>query len=132
MSEHVHELDLVGQVLATLPGVRLALVFGSVARGMARPDSDLDLAVSGAAIDSLALTAAISKEVRRDVHVVRLDEASIPMLEAIIEDGVVVHEALPGAAASWRARTLADLELDRPWYARQRDAWLKRVAAQGI
>src|SRR5215216_5629559 len=115
MSERAPELDLVGQVLATTPGVTLALVFGSVARGKARPDSDLDVAVLGSAVDPLDLVAAISTKVRRDVHVVRLDEASIPMLEAIIADGVVVHEARPGAAASWRARTLADLELDRPW-----------------
>jgi predicted nucleotidyltransferase len=124
-------LARVRAVLAAAPSVDLALVFGSVARGTPRADSDLDVAVWGT-VDTLALTAALAEEVGRDVHVVRLEQASIPLLEAVIEDGIVVHEKRRGAAASWRSRTLADLELDRPWYARQRDAWLKRVAAQGL
>jgi predicted nucleotidyltransferase len=126
------ELDLVGRALAAAGGVDLALVFGSFARGEERSDSDIDVAVSGATLDLLALSAAIARETRREAHVVRLHEASIPLLESLIDDGVVVHEGRPGAAASWRARILADLELDRPWYAGQRDAWLKQVQEQGL
>ena len=33
--------------LATYPDIRLAILFGSLARGRARTDSDLDLAVAG-------------------------------------------------------------------------------------
>jgi predicted nucleotidyltransferase len=118
--------------LAAAPGVELAMVFGSVARESARDDSDLDIAVSGASIDLLALSAAIAHQVDSEVHVVSLEQASIPPLESIIDDGIAVFERHAGAAAAWRSRTLADLELDRPWYARQRDAWLKRVAEQGL
>jgi predicted nucleotidyltransferase len=110
----------------------LALLFGSFARGDQRPDSDIDVAVSGVATDPLEVAAALARSTGRDVDVIRLQDASIPLLESIVDDSVVVHEGRPGAAASWRARVLADLELDRPWYARQRDAWLKHVQAKGL
>jgi hypothetical protein len=45
---------------------------------------------------------------------------------------VVLCEGAAGAAAAWRSRTLSDLEIDRPWYARMREAWLRRVAERGI
>jgi predicted nucleotidyltransferase len=118
--------------LLNFPGLDLALLFGSFARGDQRPDSDIDVAVSGASVDPLELGAAIARSTGRDVQVIRLHEASIPLLESIIDDGVVLYEGHAGAAASWRARVLADLELDRPWYARQRDAWLKHVREQGL
>lgn len=132
LPKHARELAQLRQTLAAAPGVDFALVFGSVARGAAREDSDLDIAAAGAAVDPLELSAAIAREIGRDVHVVRLEQASIPLLEGIIDDGIVVFERRSGAAAAWRSRALADLELDRPWYARQRDAWLKRVAERGI
>jgi predicted nucleotidyltransferase len=131
-SELTSEMELVGRALAAFAGLDLALVFGSFARGDQRSDSDIDVAVSGRSLDPLELAAAIARLTGRDVQVIRLHEASIPLLESIIEDGVVVREGRAGAAASWRARVLADLELDRPWYARQRDAWLKHVHAQGL
>lgn len=130
--KHARELELVSRALARFPKVSLALVFGSIARGTARDDSDLDVAIAGIGVDVLDVAAALSREVGRDVQVVRLEDASIPLLDEIIDHGVVVHEGRPGAAAAWRSHALADLELDRVWYALQRDAWLKRVAAVGL
>lgn len=126
------EIEQTRRALLAFAGLDLVLLFGSFARGDQRPDSDIDVAVSGASADPLALSAAIARSTGRDVHVVRLHEASIPLLESLIDDSVVLHEGHAGAAASWRARVLADLELDRPWYARQRDAWLKHVQEQGL
>lgn len=123
---------MVGSALAAVGGVDLGLVFGSFARGEERADSDIDVAVSGTVPDLLTLSASITREIGREAHIVRLQEASIPLLESLIDDGVVVHEGRPGAAASWRARVLIDLELDRPWYSRQRDAWLKQVQERGL
>jgi predicted nucleotidyltransferase len=123
---------LVRRALIALPGIDLALLFGSFARGDQRPDSDIDLAVSGASVDPLQISAAVARATGRDVQVIRLHEASIPLLESIIDDAIVLLEGHAGAAATWRSRVLADLELDRPWYARQRDAWLKRVQEQGL
>jgi predicted nucleotidyltransferase len=126
------EQELIGPALALVPGVDFAIVFGSVARGAPRADSDLDVAISGASLDPSAIAAILSERLGREAHVVRLDEATIPLLEAIIDDGIVVYERRAGAVAAWRSHALADLELDRPWYARQRDAWLKRVAERGL
>jgi hypothetical protein len=38
-------LEPITQVLALLQGLRLAIVYGSCAKGLQRPDSDLDIAV---------------------------------------------------------------------------------------
>lgn len=126
------EQELIGRALALVPGVAFAIVFGSVARGAAHSNSDVDVAIAGTSLDPSALAALLSEAMGREAHVLRLDEATIPLLEALIDDGIVVYERQIGAAAAWRSHTLADLELDRPWYARQRDAWLKRVAERGL
>ncbi|HEX6277890.1 MAG TPA: nucleotidyltransferase domain-containing protein [Polyangiaceae bacterium] len=125
-------LAAIRRVLTPRGDVELGLVFGSTARGTATSGSDVDVAVLGNAADLLGISAALSRELERDVQVVRLEDAGIPLLESIIEDGVVAFEKRHGTFATWRSHTLMDLELDRPWYARQRDAWLKRVAERGI
>ena len=112
--------------------VRLALVFGSRARGTATPASDVDVAVGAPGVDLLDLAAELSRATGLDVDVVDLEHAGVPLLARIVREGVLVHELRPGTAATWRALALADLETDAPWFARMRDAWLARVAARGI
>jgi hypothetical protein len=46
--------------------------------------------------------------------VLALEDVGVPLLARIVQEGVGVHEARPGALATWRARALADLETDRP------------------
>ena len=41
-----HEEGLIRQIVQKHPAIQLAILFGSLANGSARPDSDLDLAVS--------------------------------------------------------------------------------------
>jgi predicted nucleotidyltransferase len=120
------------EVLARFPEVRLAILFGSEARGTARPDSDIDIAVDAPPASLGAIGAALSSRLGAEVDVVGLGLASIPLLEALISDGIVLHEARPGAGALWRSRVLAQLETDRPWFRRQRDAWIQRVAEHGF
>ena len=120
------------EVLAAFPEVRLALLFGSEARGTAGRDSDVDVAVDAPPTALGQVAAALSSRLGAEVDVVRLDTASIPLLEALIADGIVLHESRPGAGALWRSRVLAQLETDRPWYRRQRDAWIRRVAEHGF
>lgn len=124
------ELEKVRRALACLPGLELALLFGSVARGNARDDSDVDVAVLGAGLDLGELSARISEATGREAQVVRLGDATIPLLDELLAEGIVIAEQ-PGRAAAWRSHTLADLELDRPWFRRQRDAWLSREAGRG-
>ena len=110
------------------PGVTLALLFGSRAAGRPRPDSDVDLAVRAHRVDLLALASRLSLELGVEVDVVDLEAAGYPLLSRIVEQGVVVAERRPGAAALWRAHAILSLETDRPWYARMRDAYLARLA----
>jgi predicted nucleotidyltransferase len=130
--EATSDLELTRRALAPLDQVALAIVFGSVARGTQQAGSDIDVAVLGASARVLELASLISSATGRDAHVVALESAPIPLLEAIVRDGIVVHESNLGAGAEWRSHTLAALEPDGPWYARQRDAWLAKVAEQGL
>lgn len=123
----------IGETGTRESGIRFALLFGSHARGTAHEGSDVDLALGGAAPEELGgLAAQLSERLGCEVDLVRLEQANIPLLEELIDDSIVVYEAVPGAAALWRSRVLAQLEVDRPWYHRMRDAWLARVAEEGL
>jgi predicted nucleotidyltransferase len=118
--------------LAGRKDVRVAVLFGSEARGTAHAGSDVDVAVDAPGADILDLAAALSEALSREVDVVPLEDATIPLLEQLVRDGIVVHEAYPGAGAQWRSHALTALETDRPWFARMRDAWLARVRERGL
>ena len=112
--------------------VGLALVFGSRARGTAAVTSDVDVAVNAPGVDLLDLASHLSRSTGLEVDVVDLSHAGVPLLARIMREGVLVHEATPGTAATWRAQALADLETDLPWFARMREKWLARVATHGV
>jgi predicted nucleotidyltransferase len=118
-------------ILSGRTDIRVALLFGSEARGTAGPTSDIDLAVVAPEVDLLDLGATLSSLLSRDVDIISLEDPPIPLLERILKDGIVVHEGYRGAGASWRSKTLCTLEIDRPWFARMRDAWLDRLSAKG-
>ena len=118
---------VLAEALAQFGGVRLAVLFGSRARGAGREGSDLDLAVAAPGLDLCALAATLTARRRRSP-----EDATIPLLEALVRDGVVVFEGERGAAASWRSRALVELETDLPWYRRMREAWLEHVARGGL
>lgn len=124
--------EQIARALAGRTDVRLALLFGSEARGTAGPNSDVDLAIDAPGSDMLELCALSAEAVGRDIDVVRLEDAGIPLLRGLVRDGIVVHEGATGAGALWRSRTLATLETDGPCYARMRDAWLSRVQEKGL
>jgi predicted nucleotidyltransferase len=120
-------------ILQQHASVRLGLLFGSIARGTANDRSDVDVAIDvhGSA-DRLGIAAQLSAALGAEIDLVMLGDAGVPLLDEIVRDGVVAYEATPYAAARWRTHALIDLETDRPWYGRMRDAWLARVAAQGL
>src|SRR5215218_781574 len=72
--------------------VRLALLFGSRARGRARPDSDADVAVLGKDLNLLALASDLSEAVGIEVDVVSLTDPGYPLLNALLRDSIVLHE----------------------------------------
>jgi predicted nucleotidyltransferase len=83
--------------LRTEPNVRLAVLYGSVARDDDRPDSDLDLLVSldeDRADAAVKLAVCLERSVGREVDVARLnrirDAAPLLLLGAIDEGRVVL------------------------------------------
>jgi uncharacterized protein len=82
-----HLLD----VLARLPGVVLAVLFGSVALGRQRPDSDLDIAVAAhhalTVAERLALIEALAERTGRPVDLIDLKVAAEPLLGQIVRHG---------------------------------------------
>ena len=77
--------------LAQRDGLRLALLFGSAARGELRPDSDLDVAVLGQGPLDLAqkreLIAGLARASGRAVDVVDLATVGEPLLGRILAGG---------------------------------------------
>lgn len=120
------------RVLSTRPRVRLALLFGSRARGSSQAGSDVDVAVLAPEEDLLALGSALSQAVATTVDVVSLEDPGFVLLEELIRDSVPIYEAAAGNAARWRSHALSELDLDRAGFERMRDAWLARVASEGL
>jgi uncharacterized protein len=127
----------VRSVLERHPEVRLALVFGSRARGVAQPEADLDLAIEavrGRELDRLALMAELRAATGLEVDVVDITPGrplGYPLLNALNRDGRVIHEAERHAEAEFRTRALLQLSLDRPFYERMRNAYLSHLARSG-
>lgn len=127
--------EAVRTVLRRHPEIRVALVFGSRARGVAAPEADLDLAVDvdrDRELDRLGVMAELREATGLDVDVVDVSpgrRAGYPLLAALVRDGVVLHEGAPHAEAELRTRLLLQTSLDRPWYERMRDAYLDHLAA---
>jgi predicted nucleotidyltransferase len=69
---HGHILAAIRSALRTEPSLRTVVLFGSVARGTDRPDSDIDLAVAPAPARAVAqrVSAKVSAAAGRDVDLV--------------------------------------------------------------
>src|SRR5580700_1361168 len=81
-----------------------AYLFGSFARGTARPDSDVDIAVlygasppSTLAAPQFVLEADLDRILRREVQVIALDTAPIDLVHRVLRDGKLVLDRDPGA-----------------------------------
>ena len=89
--------------------MRIAILFGSRARGRARPDSDVDIAIlpvnpALSLADESALGVALERATRLSVDLVRIDQANDALLWRVARDGVVLVSDPPHAAARWLAR----------------------------
>ena len=77
------------QLLARYPQLRLAMLFGSLATGRARPDSDIDLGVLAdepiPAVLKLKLIEAIGVKFGRPVDIVDLYDAPEPVLGQVFK-----------------------------------------------
>ena len=88
--------DVLRRVLARHPAVGLGVVYGSVARGAARPESDVDVAVMGARRitpdETLALVRDLAEATGRPVDLVDLRDAHGALLHEILRTGARVIE----------------------------------------
>ncbi len=113
----VRDLAEVARALAPCLGCRpiaSAWLYGSLARGDARQDSDVDLAVLFAAhlqsdrrrvLREIERAAAMALA-RADVSVVDLENAPLLLRHRVLRDGVLLAEADPGARSRFVARVL--------------------------
>ena len=110
--------------------VRLALLFGSRAKGRSRLDSDADVAVLGQDLNLFSLMSDLSHAAGVEVDIVSLKDPGFPLLNVLLRDGIVLHEGERGAAATWRSRAWLQAETDRPWFERMRDSFLRHMAEE--
>ena len=98
------------EALASRMGVRLAVLFGSTARGTAGPRSDLDVGVrlEGGQEGLTDLELALARATGRRVEVVPLDSAPPLLRFEIARDGRVLLERTPHAWTDFRARAMTD------------------------
>lgn len=79
------------KVLANFDGITLVILFGSVATGRQRTDSDLDIAVAAqqplSAAEKIAIIQALAEAIGRPVDLVDLATAPEPLLGKIVRHG---------------------------------------------
>ena len=124
------------KAIGTGPPLRLAVIFGSVARGTARADSDVDIGIVPVDIDlslhdetrlQLSLEAALG----RPVDLVRLDRASSLLLGECARDGKLLFEAKPGDFVIFRARATGEWLEFAPAYRRAAERFRQRLIQIG-
>lgn len=98
------------RALEQIPSVRLAVLFGSAARGASRADSDIDLGVSleRESDFSPTLRVTIERAAGQTVDLVCLDLAPPLLRFEIARDGVVLVERDPHGWAEFRAHAMID------------------------
>jgi hypothetical protein len=130
-------LDTLRRALEAEPCVANALLFGSRARGMARPESDLDVAVEligGAARDAAALgglTARLESAVQHTVNLVLLDEAPPGLAYRIYRDGGLLLERDHASLVRRKARAILDYLDFKPVEDLCTEGVLRAAAARG-
>lgn len=113
------------EVFAQFPQILIAVLFGSVASGYQRADSDLDIAVAAdqplTAGERMSMISALAERTGRPVDLIDLKAVSEPLLGQIVRHGrrVLGSDTLYGALISrhlferadfmpYRARILAE------------------------
>ena len=118
-------------VLAHFPQITIAVIFGSVASGYARANSDLDIAVAAkqalTADEKIALVSALAERTGRPVDLVDLHGVPEPLLGQIVRHGrrLLGSDTLYGALISRHLIEQADFMPYRSRVlAERRAAWI--------
>lgn len=119
---HPADIDAaVATIHAQLPEVSAIYLYGSQARGDARPDSDVDFAVltNGPRLPPMRLwdlRMDLAADLRRPVDLVQLDTVSTILQREVIADGARLYAAAPIVADLFEVQVLreyADLKTRR-------------------
>ena len=90
-------------ILRDMPGLRLAILYGSAATGRMRPDSDVDIAILFdrplSTEKKMELISRLERELKRDVDLVDLFDLSGTILKQILTKGRVLFQSTTGVLA---------------------------------
>ncbi len=103
--------DRLIEALEGFPEVELAVIFGSVARGEATRESDIDVGVKSKEPSRELLSrleVILGRAAHREVQVVSLDESPPLLRFEIARDGKVLLQRKRHAWADFRARAMVD------------------------
>lgn len=120
-------------ILEATPGVVLAVLFGSHARGTAGAQSDIDLGLRLGAEEPGALDrmlAQLERATARTIDVVLLDSAPPLVRFEIARDGVPLVERAPHAWPEFRAQAMLDWWEWAPFAEKFASAALERLRAE--
>lgn len=130
-------LQALVRTLRTEPGVQAAVLYGSVAKGSDRTDSDIDIAIElrpGAATSMPALERRLGRAVGQRVHAVRITDALANgrfALEIIDHGRPLVDRADTWSSLRRRRSSLARIAVAQATAREQQmaDAWTRLVRA---
>jgi len=120
-------------VLERHPSVTMAILFGSLAAGRGRPDSDLDLAVSTTApltvVARVELIDELAAAVGRPIDLIDLTQAHGPLLQQVLTTGrLMLCRNRTEYAELMRRQAYEEADL-MPYYRRilatRRQAWIE-------
>ena len=123
-------LDRLRERAGSLPELRLAVLFGSAARGQARTGSDVDLGILLDPDTREARNKALlelDRAAGREVDAVFLNEAPPLLRFEISRDGVLILEREEGLWAGVRAKAMVDWWDWAPYAKRIEDAAIRRL-----
>jgi predicted nucleotidyltransferase len=105
------ESTLTRELPRRVPELCAAYLFGSVARGDARPDSDVDVGLLYAAKPEKTLEAQpflvageLESLLRRPVDLVVMNTAPVDLVHRILRDGVLLFQTNPSARIAFEVR----------------------------
>ena len=123
------------RVLAAGPPLCLAALFGSIARGEGRPDSDVDIAIVPVdpeltLADEMDLQFALEQAIGRTVDLVRLDHGSTLLRFRVARDGVPILARSPVDWTRFQARAAAQWCDEGPALEHAAERFRRRLAEE--